>query len=588
MPQEQTRLEAGTVLRKRYAVQRVLRSDNTYTVYLIKDLQLKRQKYSLFALKEITGLDRQARYQWMFEGVALRQLQHPVLPRVQHVFNDDKRERVYLVSDYVEGIDLETLRQQPPGERFVWAELLPLFEPLIDVLNYLHSQEKPLVHGDIKPTSIIQTLHDQIMLADPGCLQVISPEAQQLVQLDQFSCYQAPEYCTREFDTRADIYSLGATLYALLTGQVPVDAQTRWQQVQAGLSDPLPLASEIAPDISHSFAQILQRALVLDPEQRFASIQACWEALQHPSIQQPTAIIAPPDPGENKSTTSPVTDDPVVLPVPADEDSTSTLASEPGESAAEPLVRRIVVPDPNSPTVPDLHLLTTESAVFPPLYNQQQTQIPRRRRLRLRVAIIYALLCLLFGTGVWALSAIHGHPTAPVASKSGTSPTGTFSSPQATAPGSTATSPGIASTSTPTLNGFPDILGTYYGNLKPVSPPPAANTTIAFTLIVQYQKQNRISGTFNAPGYKNGQNDSFTGTVNTIGKVKFNVTGAAGSTILVFSGGLNSRVSYSFSLAGNFYSCPAGPAGPAARHPAPALACSGKGHPSGFWTMRQD
>jgi hypothetical protein len=127
--------------------------------------------------------------------------------------------------------------------------------------------------------------------------------------------------------------------------------------------------------------------------------------------------------------------------------------------------------------------------------------------------------------------------------------------------------------------------GTYYGNLKPVSPPSAAGTTIAFTLIVQYQERDMISGTFNAPDYKKGQNASFTGTVDAAGKVNLNVLDAAGGTILVFSGGLSSSVSYALSLTGNFYSCPAGP-GPA-KPTGPAAACPGKAHPSGSWTMQQ-
>ncbi len=164
MPHEQTTLAIGTLLRERYVVEKALGSGSTGAVYLVKDVRRTHLQLPLFALKEISDLDEQARYRFSFGGVALRRLHHPGLPRIHHVFKDDKRACIYLVTDYVEGSHLENLRREQPEGRFSWTELRPLVEPLVDALTYLHDQEPPLVHGDIKPINVIENQQGNVLL----------------------------------------------------------------------------------------------------------------------------------------------------------------------------------------------------------------------------------------------------------------------------------------------------------------------------------------------------------------------------------------------------------------------------------------
>ena len=87
MLREPTFLAVGALLRERYLIKSVLGSGHAGTVYIVKDQQAKRLKYNLFALKEIAGIGQQARYQFAFSGVGLRQIQHPGLPVIHHVLN---------------------------------------------------------------------------------------------------------------------------------------------------------------------------------------------------------------------------------------------------------------------------------------------------------------------------------------------------------------------------------------------------------------------------------------------------------------------------------------------------------------------
>jgi serine/threonine protein kinase len=280
MPEEQTTLTAlpvGSLVRRRYQVRSVLASGSAGTVYLIKDQQTKNIKYQLFALKEIVGLDQQARYHLTVGGMTLRQLRHPALPVVHSIFNDDKRGCVYVVMDYIEGVSLEALRLQQPRKRLSWSELREPCEQIASALTYLHLQENPLFHGDLKPSSIVRNNAGRIMLLGLDYTQ--SAMSEQIQRVSPPSSYRAPEQFTSQTDALSDVYGLGAVLYELLTGQTPANAITRLERVNRRKSDPLALASKVAPGVSRPLAETLQKALALNPAERFRSIKEFRQAL---------------------------------------------------------------------------------------------------------------------------------------------------------------------------------------------------------------------------------------------------------------------------------------------------------------------
>jgi len=305
MPPKQSTLIIGTILRERYLVKNVLGSGTNGAVYLVKDTQVKRLKYNLFILKEITGLDDHERSQFIFTGVGLRQLQHPALPRIRHVFHDNRHNCVYLVLDYVEGLSLEQLRQQQPEKRFSWSELKSLLAPVVEALIYLHQQETPIFHGDLKPANVIQSETGKMLLVGPGYAQAtLSAHPHRAMP----SSYRAPEYLPGKIDEFADIYGLGATIYTLLTGQPPLDALARMKLMGQDKPDPLEPANSLAAEVPAALAEKLQGALALDPDERFSSVQDFWQALNALSSTTPmtVAAVSKPEPVSQEAV-SPVT-----------------------------------------------------------------------------------------------------------------------------------------------------------------------------------------------------------------------------------------------------------------------------------------
>src|SRR2546421_8087423 len=148
----QSSLRAGQLLREQYRVVKLLGQGASGAVYLVVDEQ---QRLKLYALKEVVHAVREGQRDFPFDVAALKQLDHPALPRVYRVFHDDNHNRFSLLMDYVEGNSLEAMRQLMPGKRFSLHTAMTLMSPIMDAVSYLHRQHPPLIHGDIKPSNII-------------------------------------------------------------------------------------------------------------------------------------------------------------------------------------------------------------------------------------------------------------------------------------------------------------------------------------------------------------------------------------------------------------------------------------------------
>ncbi len=155
MQELQTTLPVGSIVGGRYQVEKLLGKGGFGAVYLVRD---QRVQHNLFALKEVIDPNIQERKRFVFEADLLRRLDHPALPRVYHVFEDDRNERAYMLMDYVEGANLEVLRQQQPNRRFSVPQVLSIIAPIMNAVYYLHNQQPPVIHRDIKPILSIELL----------------------------------------------------------------------------------------------------------------------------------------------------------------------------------------------------------------------------------------------------------------------------------------------------------------------------------------------------------------------------------------------------------------------------------------------
>src|SRR5579859_1730433 len=276
----------GTLIQNRYFVASVLGQGGFSTVYLVRDLsaasRLVEPGTTLYAIKELRSQDPRERLRFAFEGEVLKRLKHWALPRVYAVSEDTRQSRTFMLMEYIEGLNLESLRRQQPDKRFPLPLMLTLMEPIVDAVAYLHRQQPPILHRDVKPANVIVTrTGERAVLVDFGIAKEYHAEETTTATRHVSPGYGAPEqYSGQGTDPRTDIYGLGAMCYVLLTGIVPPDALQRLRQLASKGSDPLLLANEVVPAIPQSVAQAIQRTTSIDGDARFPTVEEFWQTLR--------------------------------------------------------------------------------------------------------------------------------------------------------------------------------------------------------------------------------------------------------------------------------------------------------------------
>jgi serine/threonine protein kinase len=278
-------LSPGAVLRSRYLVIDLLGKGGFSAVYLVQDLQGEER---FFALKELITAPKRTSEHFTFEYSLLERLVHPALPRVHDVFDNQEHNRLYMLMDYVEGPNLETLRHIQHEKRFSLPVITAILAPVVDAIEYLHQQNPPIVHRDIKPSNIILPIVEKkTVLVDFGIAKEFDKQGTTSAVRYGSHGYGAPEQYSAGTSTRTDIYGLGATLYTLLTGEIPADAIDRMTLISNDKPDPLKPPSELVPSIPLPASRAIGRAMSINMMQRFATVQEFWQAVQGESGLQP-------------------------------------------------------------------------------------------------------------------------------------------------------------------------------------------------------------------------------------------------------------------------------------------------------------
>ena len=278
-------LSPGAIIRDRYLVIDLLGTGGFSAVYLVQDQE---REDSIFALKEVVATQKQARERFTFECTVLERLVHPALPQVHNVFDNEEHDRLYMLMDYVEGPNLETLRHIQPEKRFSLPVITAILAPIVDAIEYLHQQYPPIIHRDIKPSNIIVPIvGEKTILVDFGIAKEYDTQGTTSAVRHCSPGYGAPEHYTTGTNTRTDIYGLGATLYTLLTGVIPPDAIERMTEMSNDNPDPLRPACELVPSIPLPVSSAIKRAMSINMMHRFATVHEFWLALQGEKVQQP-------------------------------------------------------------------------------------------------------------------------------------------------------------------------------------------------------------------------------------------------------------------------------------------------------------
>jgi len=246
-------------------------------VYRAQDLRLEGRQCAVkevwLELEPTESARTQAHEQFYREASILARLDHPNLPKVSDYFTEGQRE--FLVMDFVPGRDLKELMDEArrQGEVLPEQQVLSWAAQLCDALDYLHSQDPPVLHRDIKPANIKLTPAGTIKLVDFGLVKLMAPDDASTITIVQgrgtvqYTPLEQYGGDTGHTDAHSDIYSLGATFYHLLTNQPPLDAKQRFLRPRS-LIPP----RKLVPSLSIRTERAILHALAMHPEQRPASI----------------------------------------------------------------------------------------------------------------------------------------------------------------------------------------------------------------------------------------------------------------------------------------------------------------------------
>jgi serine/threonine-protein kinase len=265
------------------------------TNVIVREIPVKLNKVATVSQRESLKLA------FATQAKALTEIEHDTLLHVHDFFSEIDRQ--YLVMEAVEGESLaDQIRRQ--NKSFSVDEVTNWADQLLDALNYLHTRKPAIIHRNINPANVKTGPSGKIKLlgvgvesssdSEFGASQVdgdelrYSPMEQIWPGLDPASqkvitnSYddRSERILKQPLDERSDIYSLGATLYFLITGVEPVDPLERSIEILEGKLDPLPEPSKVDPRIPADISDVLMKALEIKRENRYDSAMIMRQVLQ--------------------------------------------------------------------------------------------------------------------------------------------------------------------------------------------------------------------------------------------------------------------------------------------------------------------
>ncbi len=269
-------IKEGEVLQERYRIGKQIGQGGMGAVYIATDERFG----STVAIKETLFTDEHFKKAFKREARLLNSLKHSALPKVSDHFIEDNSQ--YIVMEYIGGDDLFEMMEKS-GRTFSHNEVVDWTKQLLNALEYLHNQENPVIHRDIKPQNLKLTSHGQVVLLDFGLAKGNPTDANHQTAAHSIFGYSR-NYASLEqiqgtgTDPRSDLYSLAATIYHLITGSPPADALTRVMMVLNEEEDPLKPAKEVA-NVDENLSGLLTQTMSLNANQRPQSASEMREML---------------------------------------------------------------------------------------------------------------------------------------------------------------------------------------------------------------------------------------------------------------------------------------------------------------------
>lgn len=282
----------GKVLRRKYRLDRLLGVGGMAAVFAAthrngSEVAVKILHRELAQLPSI-------RSRFLREGYVANQIAHPNVVRIMDDDDDDENGTVFLVMELLRGESLDA-RWERSAYRLPLDEVLVLADAVLDVLAVAH--ERGIVHRDIKPENLFITVSGALKVLDFGIARVLDgTSATRTGQLLGTPAFMSPEQANgrvREVDARSDVWSLGATMFTLLSGvHVHVARSAPEQLIFAATQQARPV-EWVAPGVPPPVSAVINRALAFDPQQRWPSATEMRGALQASAAGVPFPTAEP-------------------------------------------------------------------------------------------------------------------------------------------------------------------------------------------------------------------------------------------------------------------------------------------------------
>ena len=278
-------IRVGQVLLGRYRLEGILGQGGMGQVFLCYD-QTRERQYALKLIHPHLAQYPELRTRFLQELEANERLTHPGIVRTYALEQDPEQQLFFFTMEYIEGITLGALFKHAETQKRVpllpLSVMLPLFSELISILEFAHS--KGVIHRDIKPSNVMLTQEGSLKLMDFGIAKVLEGTSGGMhTGFGGFVYYMAPEQLKGDgkVSFAADVFSLGAIIYQLLTGEIPMGA----------LIPPSHLWSALGTEID----AVLLRAMDPRLSNRYAHPREFWSELE-PLLQSLLAKRMEPQP----------------------------------------------------------------------------------------------------------------------------------------------------------------------------------------------------------------------------------------------------------------------------------------------------
>ena len=278
----------GIVLGKRYAVLSKIGAGGMADVYKGRDQMLNRY-VAIKVLKKQYKEDENFVRKFRSEAQAAAGLLHPNIVNVYDVGED--RGLYYMVMELVEGITLKEYIERKG--RLSHKETISIAIQMCSGIGAAHASG--IIHRDIKPQNIIISKDGKVKVTDFGIAKAVTSNTVSTNAMGSVH-YTSPEQARGGFsDQRSDIYSIGITLFEMVTGQVPFDGETTVEVAMKHLQKEITPPSELVSDIPYSLEQIILKCTQKNSERRYESTTALIQDLKH-SLVDPDGdfVVIPP------------------------------------------------------------------------------------------------------------------------------------------------------------------------------------------------------------------------------------------------------------------------------------------------------